>query len=92
MSAWQHMYDKNELRWPTNEWFKLVHDEMLGSALLFPTHILSQSITPAASALNLGVMFDENFNFKHHIENMSLFFTISAIFWPYSPVYITFRC
>ena len=28
-----------------------------------PTHILSQSIT--ASVFNLGVPFDENFNFKH---------------------------
>ena len=35
----------------------------------FPTHILSQSITPAASVLNLGVTFDENFNFKQHISN-----------------------
>ena len=34
----------------------------------FPTHILSQSITPAASVLNLGVRFDENFNFKQHIS------------------------
>ena len=34
----------------------------------FPTHILSQSITPATSFLNLGVTFDENFNFKQHIS------------------------
>ena len=34
----------------------------------FPTHILSQSITPAASVFNLGVTFDENFNFKQHIS------------------------
>ena len=34
----------------------------------FPTHILSQSITPAASVLNIGVTFDENFNFKQHIS------------------------
>ena len=33
-----------------------------------PTHILSQSITPAASVLNLGVTFYENFNFKLHIS------------------------
>ncbi|KAK2171928.1 hypothetical protein NP493_1011g01053 [Ridgeia piscesae] len=33
----------------------------------FPTYILSQSITPAASVLNLGVTFDENFNFKQRI-------------------------
>ena len=33
-----------------------------------PTHILSRSITPAASVLNLGVTFDENFNFKKHIS------------------------
>ena len=34
----------------------------------FPSHILSQIITPAASVLNLGVTFDENFNFKQHIS------------------------
>ena len=34
----------------------------------FPTHILSQSITPAASVLNLRVTFDENFHFKQHIS------------------------
>ena len=34
----------------------------------FPTHILSQTITPVASALNIGVTFDENFNFKQHIS------------------------
>jgi len=34
----------------------------------FPTRILSQSITPAASARNLGVTFDENFNFNRHIS------------------------
>ena len=38
----------------------------------FPTHILSQSITPAASALNLEVTFDENFNFKQHISETCL--------------------
>ena len=30
----------------------------------FPTRILSQNITPAASARNLGVTFDKNFNFR----------------------------
>ena len=34
----------------------------------FPTHILSPSITPAASVLNIGVTFDKNFNFKQHIS------------------------
>ena len=34
----------------------------------FPTHILSKSITPAASVLNLGVTFDEHFNYKQHIS------------------------
>ena len=34
----------------------------------FPTHILRQSVTPAASALYLGVTFDENFNFKQHLS------------------------
>ena len=33
-----------------------------------PTHTLSQSITPVASVLNLGVTFHENFNFKQHIS------------------------
>ena len=36
--------------------------------VFFPTHILSQSITPAASVFNLGVTFDENFNFKQYIS------------------------
>ena len=34
----------------------------------FPTHMLNQSITAAASVLNLGVTLDENFNFKQHIS------------------------
>ena len=34
----------------------------------FPTHILSQRITPAPSVLNLGVTVDKNFNFKQHIS------------------------
>ena len=34
----------------------------------FPTHILNQSITPAPSVSNLGVNFDEGFNFKQHIS------------------------
>ena len=33
----------------------------------FPTHILNQSVTPAPSVSNLGVNFDESFNFKQHI-------------------------
>ena len=33
-----------------------------------PTHLTSQSITPAASVLNLGVTFDENVHFKQHIS------------------------
>ena len=34
----------------------------------FPTCILNQTITPAASAKNLGVAFDKNFNFRQHIS------------------------
>ena len=34
----------------------------------FPIHILSQSITPDASVLNLGLTFDGNLNFKQHIS------------------------
>ena len=33
-----------------------------------PTHIPTQSITPAASVFNIGVTFDENFNFKQYIS------------------------
>ena len=33
-----------------------------------PTNILSQSITPAASVFNLGVVFVENFNLKQHVS------------------------
>ena len=48
----------------------------------FPKHVLSQSSTPAASVLRLGVTFIENVNFKqHYIENLSmLFLTISKIY------------
>ena len=35
-----------------------------------PTRILSQNITPAASTRNLGVTFDNNFNFRQHISQM----------------------
>ena len=34
----------------------------------FPTHILNQSVTPAPSVSNIGVNFDESFNFKQHIS------------------------
>ena len=34
----------------------------------FPTHILIQSVTPAPPVSNLGVNFDESFNFKQHIS------------------------
>ena len=54
----------------------------------FPTHILSQSITPAASVLNLGVTFDENFNFKQHIsKTCGCCFTISVIFALFAGIY-----
>ncbi|KAK2189369.1 hypothetical protein NP493_108g03026 [Ridgeia piscesae] len=58
-----------------------------------PTHFLSQSTTPAASVLNLGVTFDENFNFKQHnyIENMPLLFLPHPRSLPYSQVYTTFQ-
>ena len=37
----------------------------------FPIHILSHNITQAASVFNLGVTFDNNFNFKTtYIENV----------------------
>ena len=42
------------------------HDKLDG----FPTRILSQNITPTASARNLGVIFDKNFNFRQHISQM----------------------
>ena len=36
--------------------------------VFFPTCILNQTITPVASAKNLGVTFDKNFNFRQHIS------------------------
>ena len=33
-----------------------------------PIRILSQNVTPAASANNLGIAFDKNFNFRQHIS------------------------
>ena len=36
--------------------------------VFFPTCILNQTIIPAASAKNLGVTFDKNFNFRQHIS------------------------
>ena len=60
-----------------------------------PIHILSQSITPAASVLNLGVTFDENFNFKQHklyrTHVAGVFFLPYPRSSPYSPVNLTFR-
>ena len=46
----------------------------------FPTHILSQSITPAASVLNLGVTFDENISNNISRKHAVAVFTISVIF------------
>ena len=47
----------------------------------FPTCILNQTITPAASAKNLGVTFDKNFNFRQHIsQSVVAVFIISVIF------------
>ena len=65
--------------WMKNSKLKLIADKtefiIIGTSTqraklsgFFPTHILSQSITPAALVLNLGVTFDENFNFKQHIS------------------------
>ena len=51
-----------------------------------PTYILSQR--PAASVLNLGVTFDENFNFKQHISKPAVaVFTISVIFAVFAGLY-----
>ena len=47
----------------------------------FPTCILNQTITPAASAKNLGVTFDKNFNFRQHIsQSVVAVFIISVTF------------
>ena len=40
--------------------------------MVFPD-TFPQSITPAASVLNIGVTFDENFNFKQHISKTCCF-------------------
>ena len=36
----------------------------------FPTPMLSQIFTPAVSAWNLGVIFDNNFNLRQHISHI----------------------
>ena len=36
----------------------------------FPTKLLDQDVTPTASARNLGVEFDKDFNFKKHISKV----------------------
>ena len=54
----------------------------------FATHILSQSITPTASVLNLGVTFDEhlisNNVYRKHVVAV---FTISAVFSVFAGLY-----
>ena len=46
----------------------------------FPTCILNQTITPAASAKNLGVTLVKNFNFRQHIsQTCRCCFIISVI-------------
>ena len=37
----------------------------------FPTRLLEQDVTPAASARNLGVVFDSALNFKSHISGIT---------------------
>ena len=49
---------------------------------------MSQSITPTASVLNIGVTFDENFNFKQPIsKHVVAVFTISVIFAIFAGLY-----
>ena len=38
----------------------------------FPTKLLDQDVTPIDSAQTLGVEFDKDFNFKKHIESLSI--------------------
>ena len=55
--------------------------------------MLSESITPADSVLNIGVTVDKSSNFKNtFIQNVSLLFIPYPRFSPNSPVYLTFRC
>ena len=65
--------------WMTDSKFKLNADKteflIIGTPKqcgklngFFPTCILGQNITPAASAKNLGVTFYKNFNFRQHIS------------------------
>ena len=54
----------------------------------FPTHILSQCVTPAPSVLNLGVTFEKtsisNSTFRKHVV---VVFTISMIFVVFAGLY-----
>ncbi|KAK2192525.1 hypothetical protein NP493_28g04034 [Ridgeia piscesae] len=54
----------------------------------FPTHILNQSVTPAPSVSNLGVNFDESFNFKQQYQKHAVAVsTISVIFVVFADFY-----
>ena len=57
-----------------------------------PTPMVSQNFTPAVSAWNLGVTFDNNNNFRHHISQTchGCFYYIHDL--SYSPVYVICCC
>ena len=51
------------------EFLLLVHKDRKGNLIDFPpTRMLSQTVTPTVSALNLWVTFDNNKNFRQHIS------------------------
>ena len=70
---------QNVFHWMTNSKLKLNANEAEFLIIVaqkqrgkldsfFPTPMLSQNFTPAVSARNLGVIFDNNYNFGQHIS------------------------
>ena len=46
---------------------------MVNLIVFFPTLMLRQNFTPAISAQNLGITFDNNIHFRQHISHTCLF-------------------
>ena len=62
-----HLQTKPQCRSKRFYYYRYVQT-MQQTCLLLPTPILNQSITPSYTVLNLGVIFDSEFNFTKHIS------------------------
>ena len=71
-SVQQWMYSNKLKLNPGKTEFLLIGNKCHRNKFLpnFPIDILGNEISPKSSARNLGVSFDADFNFKHHINNV----------------------